>query len=90
MFKVNQIIEYYGNHGRVMYHDSITHNVHVLFRLNDNTWQIKLCDDLHCKPAQVYLWTIESAFDIRRPRLNRTPQFRPVKPPKPVDWVMKI
>lgn len=79
MFLVNQIVECDGNYGRVMAHDVVTHTVHVLLRLNNNTWRIKKIDDLHCYPAQVFLWTIENAFGIRRPRVNRTPQIMPIE-----------
>lgn len=79
MYQVNQIVEYNGMYGRVMCHDTIKHNVHVLFRLNNYTWKIAACDDLLCNTAQVFLWTIESAFGIRRPRTNRTPQFLPTE-----------
>lgn len=79
MYRVNQIVEYNGMYGRVMCHDALKHNVHVLFRLNNYTWKITACDDFHCTPAQVFLWTMESAFRIRRPRLNGTPQFLPIE-----------
>lgn len=79
MYQPNQIVEYYGRYGRVMFHDRTKHNVHVLFRVNDNTWKVEKCNDFFCKPAQVFLWTIESAFHTRYFRNTRTPQFRPAR-----------
>jgi hypothetical protein len=73
MYQPNQIVEYNGTHGRVIFHDPITYNVHVMFRLNTNTWKIERCDEIFCKPAQVFLWTIHSAFFTRH--VVKTPQI---------------
>lgn len=79
MYIPNQIVEVEGTYGRVMYHDLRTQYVHVMFRMNNNTWKIQKCDSLFCKPAQVFLWTIHSAFSSRYPRQLRTPQFHPLE-----------
>lgn len=73
MYMPNQIVEYNGLYGRVMYHDPTTHTVHVLFRIESNTWKVEKCDQYFCKPAQVYLWTVESAFCVKYTRKTRTP-----------------
>lgn len=79
MYLLKQIVEYQGRYGRVLYHDTITHNVHVLFRVNDNTWKLEKCDDLFCKPAQIFLWSVESAFCIKYSQKTRTPQFEAMR-----------
>ena len=79
MYKCNQIVEVEGVYGRVIYHDPVTHIVHVLLRTNFNTWKIQKCDDLHCKPVQVFLWTIESAFCTKYSHRTRTPQFEAMR-----------
>jgi hypothetical protein len=89
MYQSNQIVEYYGRYGRVMYYDRLKHNVHVLFRVNDTTWKIEKCDEIFCRPAQVFLWTIESAFHTKYFRKTRTPQFRPVRVVDD-DYIMEL
>jgi hypothetical protein len=79
MYIPNQIVDVDGMVGRVIYHDPMTQHVHVMFRLNNNTWKIQKCDVFFCKPAQVFLWTIHSAFSSRYPKQMRTPQFRSVE-----------
>jgi hypothetical protein len=79
MYQPNQIIEYYGRYGRVMYYNSLKHSVHVLFRVNDNTWKVETCDEIFCNPAEVYLWTTEVAFRTKHFRKSRTPQFGPIR-----------
>jgi hypothetical protein len=88
MYHPNQIVEYNGIYGRVIFHDSITYNVHVMFRTNDNTWKIEKCDQFFCKPAHVFLWTVESAFCTKYLRKTRTPQFQAVRVEE--DVVMEI
>lgn len=77
MYSPNQIVEVDGMIGRVIYHNITTQHVHVMFRMNNNTWKIQKCDVFFCKPAQVFLWTIHSAFSSRYPNQLRTPQFHP-------------
>ena len=88
MYKCNQIIQHDGEYGRVIYHDPITHVVHVLFKMNTNAWKIQKCDDLHCKPAQIFLWTIASAFCTKYSRQTRTPQFEAMRVDE--DFVMEL
>ena len=73
MYKHNQIVEYHGRYGRVMFHNTRTHNVHVMFRLNTNTWKIERCDQIYCKPVQRFMWSTQSAFFTKH--LMRTPQL---------------
>jgi len=79
MYQPNQIVECDEKYGRVIYHDQKTHDVHVMFRTSTNTWKIEKCNELFCKPAQVFLWTIESAFSSKYLRTTRTPQFESVQ-----------
>lgn len=88
MYSYSQIVEYNGRFGRVIYHDSRTHLVHVMFRINNNTWKIERYDELHCKPAQVFLWTIENAFNTKYLRKTRTPQFEPIR--VSYDYIMEL
>ena len=88
MYRPNEIVEYEGQHGRVIYHDLLTHTIHVLFRVNNNTWKVEKCDPFQCKPAQVFLWTIESAVCSRYLRRQRTPELQSLK--QYTDHVMKI
>lgn len=89
MYQPNQIVEFNGRYGRVMFHDPITYNVHVMFRVNDNTWKIEKCDQFFCKPAQVFLWSIERAFSTKYLRKTRTPQLKPVRVTDE-DYIMEI
>ena len=73
MYQNNQIVEYEGRYGRVIFNDPITRNVHVMFRLNNNTWKIEKCGQIYCKPAELFLWTIQSAFCTKH--LLKTPQI---------------
>ena len=87
MYLPNQIVEYDGKYGRVMFHDPITHNVHVLFRMNTNTWKIEKCDGFHCKSAQVFLWSMASAFATKHVR--KTPYLEPLSPDMD-DCIMEL
>lgn len=88
MYSNGQTVEYSGRYGRVMYHDSKTHIVHVLFKMNNNTWKIEKHDETMCKPAYVFLWTIENAFNTKYLRRTRTPRFEPMRVPD--DYIMKL
>lgn len=88
MYSPSQIVEYSGRYGRVMYHDTKKHILHVMFRVNENTWKIEKYDELYCKPAQVFLWTIENAFKTKYLRRTRTPQFEPVRVSH--DYIMEL
>lgn len=88
MFLANQIVEYCGNYGRVIYHDPVTYNVHVLLRINPNTWKIEKCDQLFCKPVEMFLWSVDNVFRIKYLPKTRTPQLKPVRVEE--DYVMKI
>jgi hypothetical protein len=79
MYLPNQIVEYRGSYGRVMYHDCKKHVVHVLFKENANTWIIKQCDDLFCKTFIMFLWGVENAFCIRNRMRVNTPHLAPLK-----------
>ena len=78
MYVRNDIVEYNGKYGRVMYYDPVTHNVHVTFKTGNNTWKIEKCDMFFCKPAQVFLWTIESVFGVKHMKL-KTPLLVPME-----------
>ncbi len=78
MFQRSDIVEYNGRYGRVMYYDPVTHNVHVMFKIKNNTWRIEKCDVFFCKHAQVFLWTIESVFGVKHMKL-KTPLLVPME-----------
>jgi hypothetical protein len=60
-----------------------------MFKVNDNTWKVKKCEPFFCKPAQVFLWTVESAFCTRHlPKQHHTPGFKPLK--KEIDHFMLL
>lgn len=88
MYSRGQIIECYGKYGRVMYHDTRTHFVHILFKINEYTWKIEKHDELFCRPGHVFLWTIETAFKTKFISGTRTPQFRPVRVSD--DYIMEL
>lgn len=91
MYIPNQIVDVDGMVGRVMYHDPMTQSVHVMFRTSQYSWKIQKCDVFFCKPAQVFLWTIQSAFSSRYPRQMRTPQFHAVEMSDiEDDYVMEV
>jgi hypothetical protein len=89
MYLPNQIVEYKGQPGRVLYVDPIQQYIHVLIRTNQNTWKIEKCDSLFCKPIHAFLWTIESAFCIRRQRTTQTPHLAPLEIQE-IDHVMEL
>lgn len=89
MYLPNQIVEYNGSHGRVIFDDPIEHCVHILLRTNTNAWKIEKCDPLFCKPAFAFLWTIESVFQVRRQRTAQTPQLVPMEVVD-IDHVMEL
>ena len=88
MYLANQIVEYHGRHGRVIYHDRLSHTVHVLFRVNTYTWKIEKCDEFLCRLTQMFLWGIESAFSIRHRMRIRTPQLAPMN--ADTDYFMEL
>jgi hypothetical protein len=88
MFKISDIVEFNGKYGRVMYYDPITYTVHVLFKISNNTWKVEKCDYLFCKPAQVFLWSIESAFCTKPQRKQQTPELVPLNADD--DYFMEI
>ena len=88
MYKPDQTVEVDGRFGRVLYHDPVTHFVHVLFKTNTNAWKLEKCDDLHCKPAQIFLWSTENVFCVKHQRRYRTPTLVPVKADD--DCVMEL
>jgi hypothetical protein len=88
MYLPNQIVEYNGRCGRVIYYDAIKHNVHVLFRTNPNTWKIEKCDVIFCKHIQTFLWGIEVAFCIRNRMRPQTPYLAAVR--TNTDYIMEL
>jgi hypothetical protein len=88
MYKYNEIVECNGVYGRVIYHDPIKHVVHVLIRTNVNTWNIKKYDEFVCRPAQVFMWTIASAFCTKN--IMKTPQLLPEYSSVDTDYTMEI
>lgn len=78
MYKCNDIVECDGRYGRVVYFDPTTYTVHVLIKLNEYTWKLEKVQPYMCNPAQVFLWTIESAFRTWYRRNNKTPELVPM------------
>jgi hypothetical protein len=79
MFNNNSIVRNYeGIVGRVFYHDTYSHVVHVLVRVNTFTWKVEKWDAFDCYDAPVYLWPIETPFCIRYQKIHRTPDLKPL------------
>ncbi len=77
-FTNNQSVTNYSSVGRVMYHDVVTHTVHVLVKTNENTWKVEKWDQYFCYPHDEYVWPIETPFVIKYHRLQRTPVLQPM------------
>lgn len=88
MYLPNQIVEFSGKYGRVMYYDHRAHIVHVLFKLDSCTWKVEKCDEAFCKVAQVFLWGIETPFCIRHRMRVYTPRLVPTR--TNTDHIMQI
>jgi len=78
MFKNNQAVTDNTYVGRVMYHDVVTHTVHVLVKINEHTWKIEKWDQFFCYPYDQYVWPIDTPFVIKYHRLQRTPILQPM------------
>ena len=79
MFKNNTIVKNSEDIiGRVIYHDTYSHVVHVIVRVNTFTWKIEKWDPFHCYPCLTYLWPLETPFCIRYQKMHRTPDLRPI------------
>jgi hypothetical protein len=50
----------------------------VIIKTNEITWAIRQYELFECKPAQVFLWTIESAFRTWYRKNNKTPELVPM------------
>lgn len=88
MYKPNDLIEYNESKlGRVLYHDTLTHVIHVMFRENDFTWKVEKCDEFFCKPSYVYCWGLETAFCVKYQRSHRTPNLVPMRA---TDFMMEL
>lgn len=79
MYSHGQLVELFGRYGRVIYHDTRTHLVHILFKINDYTWKIEKHDESFCTIGEAFLWTIETAFKTKFINRTRTPQFGAVR-----------
>lgn len=84
MFNPNDIVECNDGVGRVIFHDKLTHLVHIMFQINKYTWQIQKCDEIYCRLAYVFLWSTESAFRCK----YQTKQYTPILENEVHDHVM--
>jgi len=77
MYQLNDSVQCEGFIGRVF---KVGNNgtIHVLIRINENTWKVEKWYTIACRPYMGYMWTIQNAFNIRRNVKNPTPELIPM------------
>lgn len=75
MYQINDAIQFEGKVGRV-YSYGKNGTLHVLVRVNENTWKVEQWYELMCQYYVGYMWTYQNVFGTKRKIRNYTPELK--------------